>query len=376
MADRIIIRNTGQEANLENIQATDVLNGELLLVREADKERLYCKNSVGGITPIHRITDAGDFTVELNVIEVQKADIIAGDVCAWDGNSKRFFRFVDSGATDDIKKYTPIGVVVIPSSHDVYGTGECGVMSLKAMNCDTPSIGGIVEQGMNWGVYGTNISGLPDLKQLPNGNTSNGIPTSSSTYGYLPSDKFSDTQCAHDTDAYYSVSPYAPSPYLTDGSRNPGYYQTTSPSSSNNALADFDGKGNTQKIITQRGTKDYDSWKPNKETSADYPAASCCDMFYTEGTQQGDWYLPAMGELGYIMPPLGKINNAINKIRITHGSSVGVELGIINSTYWSSTEYSNNLARSVDTNNYYGTIGSPDKDFKCYARAYLRVGTT
>lgn len=39
-----------------------------------------------------------------NVIEVQLADTIAGDVCTWDGNSKRFFRFVDEGATDDIKK--------------------------------------------------------------------------------------------------------------------------------------------------------------------------------------------------------------------------------------------------------------------------------
>ena len=121
MADRIIIRNTGQEANLENIQATDVLNGELLLVREADKERLYCKNSVGGITPIHRITDAGDFTVELNVIEVQKADIIAGDVCAWDGNSKRFFRFVDSGATDDIKKYADNQLATIKAEYEAYG---------------------------------------------------------------------------------------------------------------------------------------------------------------------------------------------------------------------------------------------------------------
>ena len=61
MADKIIIKNTTSEANLDNIQPADVLNGEILLVRELDKEHLYCKNSNGEISKIHRITDAGEF---------------------------------------------------------------------------------------------------------------------------------------------------------------------------------------------------------------------------------------------------------------------------------------------------------------------------
>ena len=238
------------------------------------------------------------------------------------------------------------------------------------MNCDTPSTGDTSEQSMYWGEYGTDISALSNLNQVPTGNTSNSIPTGQTFYACLPSDKFSGTQCAHDTDAYYSVSPYAPSPYLTDGSRNPGYYQTTSPSSSNNALADFDGKGNTQKIITQRGTKDYNSWKPGITTKADYPAASCCDMFHTEGTSQGDWYLPSCGELGYIMPPFNKINDVINKIRTIYGSSVGVELNIYD-YYWSSTEYSSYQARGVGMGG--GYVSDLDKSTKYYVRAWLRV---
>lgn len=43
-----------------------------------------------------------------NVIEIQKVDAVAGDICAFDGTNKRFFRFVDSGATDNIKNYTPL----------------------------------------------------------------------------------------------------------------------------------------------------------------------------------------------------------------------------------------------------------------------------
>jgi hypothetical protein len=37
--------------------------------------------------------------------------------------------------------YEPIGIVVVPASHDVYGTGECGVMSLYYMDPDNPDNG-------------------------------------------------------------------------------------------------------------------------------------------------------------------------------------------------------------------------------------------
>ena len=315
-----------------------------------------------------------------NVIEIQLADVVAGDVCVFDGTNKRFFRFVDSGATDNIKKYTPIGVVVIPTSHDVYGTGECGVMSLKAMSCDTPSTGGISEQGMYWGIAGTDILELPNLNRIPILKSDSNVGDISSTVtgenysAFLPSDRVYSVQCPHDTDTYYSTpdsSYQAPSPYLTNDSRNPAYYQITSPSSSNNALADFDGKGNTQKIITQRGTKDYNSWKPNSTIETDYPAASCCDIFYTKGTQQGDWYLPACGELGYIIPSFNKINNTIDKICIIYDSSVGVNLGTSNS-YWSSTEYDNYAARRVLTST--NQVQSHNKNISCRIRAFLRVG--
>ena len=136
------------------------------------------------------------------------------------------------------------------------------------MSCDTPATGSTSERSMCWGDNSTDISSLPNLNQVPTGNISNGIPTGQKSSAYLPSDKFSSTQCTHDTDAYYydSSDTPIPSPYLTDGSRNHGYYQTTSPSSSNNALADFDGRGNTDKIIAQRGTKDYTSWRPTYNT--------------------------------------------------------------------------------------------------------------
>lgn len=305
--------------------------------------------------------------------EIPLQDTKAGDVLLWDkAGVRKLFVSSDDLSSYPSDSYTPIGIVVIPASHDVYGDGSCGVMSLKEMNCDTPSTGGTSEQSMDWGIYGTDISALSNLDQVPTGNTSNGIPTGQTSYAYLPSDKFSGTQCAHDTDAFYYSSSYIPSPYLTDGSRNPGYYQTSSPSSSSNAMSDFDGIGNTEKIITQRGTKDYNSWTPDRTTEADYPAASCCDMFHTEGTSQGDWYLPACGELGYIMPPFNKINQAITNIRTAYGSSVGVEL-YTNLDYWSSTEYSSNYVRNVYT--YNGYVGNINKLNSHYVRAFLKVSS-
>ena len=304
---------------------------------------------------------------------VNPSQSVACDLCFYDKTEDKVIIVNGeqwNSSTYLSSRYVPIGIVVVPGSHNVYGDGSCGVMSLKPMNCDTPSTGGTSEQYMYWGVYSRDLPGLPYLDQVPTGNASNGIPINSSSYGYLPSDKFSNTPCAHDTDVYYNSPPYIPSPYLTDGSRNPGYYQTAYPSSSSNALADFDGIGNTEKIIAERGTKDYNSWKPNRGDDADYPAASCCDMFHTEGTQQGDWYLPACGELGYIMPSFNKINDAIDKMRTAYGSSVGVELET-SSDNWSSTEYSIDYARFINTGS--GRVFNGYKNLSGYVRAFLRV---
>lgn len=274
--------------------------------------------------------------------------------------------------------YSPVGVVVIPGSHNVYGDGSCGVISIVSMSCSTPATGSTSEQSMYWGDYGTDISTLPNLNKAPYVGTGSSVGDSSSTvvgqytYPYLPSDKFSAVQCPHDTDTYYysSSSSYyqAPSPFLTDGSRNPAYYQTSSPSSTSNALSDFDGVGNTDKIVAQRGTKNYTSWKPTSSTEADYPAASCCDMYYTDGTKQGDWYLPACGELGYIMPNFNKINTTINTLKNAY--SVGVQLDS-SYYYWSSSEFSSYNARYVYTDD--GYVSNRNKNDDLYVRAFLRI---
>lgn len=313
------------------------------------------------------------FTLYYDTKYIEPSKAVAADYCLYDKQADKLIIVQNDKLNADdfpLTDYTPVGVVVIPGSHDVYGTGQCAVMSLVEMNCDTPDIGSIVRQGMYWGRFGTDISTLTNFDVVCHVDSSGSSLTGTNSFAYLPSDNLSGTQCPHDPTAYWRQNNYrAPSPYLTDGSRNSMYYQTSSPSSSTNALSDFNGITNTTKIVTKRGTKDYSSWKPKLNIETDYPAASCCNMFYTNGTKQGDWYLPAYGELGYMAVRLKAINEAISKVTTLYGSSVGVSVDT--TVYWSSSEYSSSYSRSC--NALLGSVGYSNKNNGSFVRAFLRV---
>lgn len=311
-----------------------------------------------------------------NIDEIPSIESTIGDVCVYNAPNDKL-SIVNDWSADKypIDTYVPIGLVVVPGSHNVYGDGTCGVMSLNHMNCSSPTTGGSA-QYMYWGVYGTDIDTLENLDKVPyvgsNGSVGDTVIGVTGN-AYLPSDHANFTAVTNPYDPgtkyYYNVSDkYIPSPYMNDGTFNPNYSMTGSPSSAANCLADFDGKGNTQKIIEVRGSKDYSSWTPSTTTQADYPAASCCDMYFTQGTNQGDWYLPSAGELGYAVVRQQAINDKINELvsaGITSANPVQLD------AYWSSSEYSSYYARLLYFgigNVYYGT-----KDDSGCVRAFLRV---
>lgn len=311
-----------------------------------------------------------------NIDEIPSIESTIGDVCVYNAPNDKL-SIVNDWSADKypIDTYVPIGLVVVPGSHNVYGDGTCGVMSLNHMNCDTPTTGGAY-QGMYWGVYGTDIDTLENLDKVPyvgsNGSVGDTVIGVTGN-AYLPSDHANFTAVTNPYDPgtkyYYNDSDkYIPSPYMNDGTFNPNYSMTGSPSSAANCLADFDGKGNTQKIIEVRGSKDYSSWTPSTTTQADYPAASCCDMYFTQGTNQGDWYLPSAGELGYAVVRQQAINDKINELvsaGITSANPVQLYY------YWSSSEYSSIIARVLNFNN--GNVYYYYKSHSYYVRAFLRV---
>ena len=303
-------------------------------------------------------------------------DSLAADICVADTTDGDKLKILD-GATWTNEKYPidtfiPIGVVIVPASHNHYTDGKCAIMSLNEMNCDTPQTGANSPQGMYWGVNGTDIASLPNLDQVPyvgsNGNVGASV-IGQTSYAYLPSDhpKFNKVANPYDnkTKYYYNDSDkYIPSPYNNDGTFNPNYSLTTSPSSTANCLADFDGYNNTKKILEVRGTKDYSTWKPTYNNEADYPAASCCDMYSTYGTSQGEWYLPSAGELGYAVVRQQAINDTISKLisaGVTNASTVSL------ADYWSSSEYSSYCARYVNFTN--GNVNANGKNSYGYVRA-------
>jgi hypothetical protein len=67
------------------------------------------------------------------------------------------------------------------------------------------------------------------------------------------------------------------------------------------------------------------------ELGSDYVAANAANN-YSDGVSGAKWYLPAMGELGYLMPRFKEINKAIATV-----GGVALPSGLEDS-FWSSTE--------------------------------------
>ena len=78
-----------------------------------------------------------------------------------------------------------------------------------------------------------------------------------------------------------------------------------------------------------------------------------------------------MGELGYIMPKWNEIQGAISNINTVYGSNVVAVSLDVSGYYWSSSEYSSNIARDLNTD--FGTVDNDTKNTKNYVRAFLRV---
>lgn len=312
-----------------------------------------------------------------NIDTVEPSNSQSADICVYSKQTKELL--IVNGDTFDkniLTKYTPVGVVVIPGSHDVYGDGSCGVMSLVDMNYNTPDTGGTTKQYMYWGDEYTNttLTDYPTVECCGKNGVVGNFRYGTVNDAYLPSDNFTKLKNPYDTDTWYYYdktednyieSTYIASPFNEDDTRNPLYYTVNAWGSYKNAMIDFDGKGNTD-ILTSLATA-QSNWKTastitNSGGSGYYPAACCCWRYHTEGTKQGDWYLPACGELGYIMPKLKKINNILNEI--------GVSLDM-SSNYISSTEYDTWNYRALYIGD--GLIYSYGKSYNSLCRAFLRI---
>lgn len=134
--------------------------------------------------------------------------------------------------------YVPVGVVAYPQTDDVIlGPGEITFMGLNWLSQTSPDSGQPTEQGMVWGYDGF------DIPELTNYNNITGAST------------------------------------------------------------DFNGKANTQAVL-QYATAQTD-WKTASaitftNAAGYYPVFECAWRYHTSGTVQGDWFVPACGQLYYL----------------------------------------------------------------------------
>lgn len=265
-------------------------------------------------------------------------ETLAGDICFYDkvNQTKVFVRGRFRKSDFPLDLYTPIGVVFVPGIHNVYGANTCCILSLPDMNCTTPNIGSVNTQSICFGPQITQSTPTYNVVGIYNADHT---ALSTAGFGYLSKNGFYNYQNTH-----------IPDPYNSDMSRNPDYYSKAI--SAYNAMADFNGKNNSNMILGIRGVKNYHTWTPVYNTAAHYPAVSCCDMFYTEGTAQGQWYLPAAGEWGYIMSKWNVIRKSITLLNKVY-KNIAAQLAD-NTSYWTSSQHNAKNNRYVHTDNGMG----------------------
>ena len=117
------------------------------------------------------------------------------------------------------------------------------------------------------------------------------------------------------------------------------------------AKQDFNGKANTLAIV-----------ETFTSGTVDNNAAINCNSYSTDGTNAGDWYLPAAGEIySYVYENYSKINATMTKLSWTFGSRY----------FWSSSEYSSYGAWGVYSN--MGLMSSSDKNVTNSVSCFLEI---
>ena len=230
--------------------------------------------------------------------------ITVGDIAYWDGSSVKTTPLSSWNSSLG----TPVGVVMI---------GEGFTPDGRARIIALDNLGYLSWDNRNY----TSDTSLPNYQKLPTTDNMGSTTTGSSASGYLPSDIDSFTGVTSFVDSkakYDGYTPYIPSPYLGDVP-NPAYYQEIE---GGNALSDFNGLSNTQTLVGLGST---------------FEAANACWNYKDAANSNLQWYLPAMGELGYLAVRYKVINESIQAVGAT-------SLDEYEFYYHSSSEYNGNTS--------------------------------
>ena len=302
----------------------------------------YAKTIVGAINENRR--DAGAVREEVGSRTVSLGDVIYR-------SAKNGLIYNVSPDEWNTELGTPVGVAVIPANH-IFGDRRARMISLYNVDsAGTPSSASYSsgQLGVKWSEDLTETP-LANYNQVPvlESNETNAI-ASTSPYGYLPLqytggtrlENAIDTATSWFSDEHLYAVALAASPYMADGTYNENYSVSVLNEVEDimNPLSDFDGDKNTSDLMALSGSF--------------FTAAYAARTYKNDGDDKTEWYLPAMGELGYMGVRLNSINATIQKLNEKGGGALGMFPLLpkpgYGGTYWSSTEYSYEFACNLST---------------------------
>ena len=302
--------------------------------------------------------DAQADKVYLKKVEIPLHDAsIVGDIVMYDKHGAKMVHCKPSEYSQETypeAQYTPIGIVIIPSSHT--DDGKDVIMSLAVMSAQTPDTGvtdmeTLASQGgdvsLRFGGEGRQLSGFSKNGKMP---YIASCPKDSelSEFGSVQFEVISEDMSIEDNyraciysnnqlkgtanpsnpnEGYYTMAIDSlkksskvlliPSPYTSDGGKNPDYFQSPS-DGGNNILSDFDGSIINKKYLEQ--IQGGEEWKTsptinNASGVQDFPYIQCCWRYHTDGTNQGDWYVPSASEVGYVCAKFAEIQSGYAKMK-------------------------------------------------------------
>ena len=273
-------------------------------------------------------------------LDLPNASIVGGGM-KYKGRQIDLFDYLHAdGTVDKVAKSDVIGLCVIPSSH----YGKARFMSVVKMSASSTQ-GTTESETIAFGPVSDTYRPKETMSwvgmDLLQGNMQNKMYYGTdSNYPYLPTDRIHGAYedgivevltipSDWDQSAIYwcndddGADRYVPSPFLADGSLNPEYARQWP-----NVFADMDGEANTA------------AWLAKSMT--DYPAALACHNF---APGFGKWYLPSVGELAYLVPRWGAINDKLQAL-----SQAGCRVALLGAEdyFWSSTAYDSATCWYVD----------------------------
>lgn len=314
---------------------------------------------------------------------IEMRDAVAGDICLYDKVEQKMILIKKGTLKANVYpsyRYTPIGVVVVPEIPAYYGDWRCGILGLKLLSYNYPDTGVVDLEGSGTVMHDFNDT-IDELEGYAEDNfayigykngkdyggdlnitnekigmvniSDEGMYTKYYTYiatdanygGNNPGTNFASNPYdnlskywsgfADDGKSYYAPSPYA-SVYNGDLGISQGLISFT-----DNPISSPDSAQEINQIILKYATS-QSGWKTDSKIIDSYgpgycPLYCCAWRYHTDGTSQGEWYIPTAGEWALIISRVCVIDETINEIKSVYGDDVACTVQLTGVTYTTST---------------------------------------